>query len=86
MSDADWIRVKPLFDTPEPVTARGRPRRDARQILDAILWVHQSGEKWHRLPAHFPPQQTCYAKYIAWRRAGILHRVATVLDIKPFDI
>ncbi|WP_133645649.1 transposase [Paraburkholderia flava] len=85
LSDADWTRVKHLFVTPEPVVSRGRPRRDARPLLDAILWVHLHREKWHRLPTHFPPQQTCYAKYIAWRREGILQRVAGILEIEPFD-
>lgn len=40
-----------------------------------------TGEKWHRLPATFPPQQTCYARYIAWRREDILQRAMDVLGI-----
>jgi transposase len=77
LSDDDWMHVEHLFrESPSP---RGRPRRAARDILNAILWIQQTGEKWHRLPANFPPQQTCYAKYIAWRRSGELQRAVELL-------
>ncbi len=85
LSDADWKRVQHLFVTPEPASARGRPRRDVREIVNAVLWVQQSGEKWHRLPSIFPPQQTCYAKYIVWRRAGLLERMAELISMKALD-
>ncbi|MFL9991860.1 transposase [Paraburkholderia sediminicola] len=83
LSDADWARVEHLF--PGPTRGPGRPRRDCRGILNAILWVQQNGEKWHRLPSIFPAQQTCYVKYLAWRRAGLLQRVAELIDVKSLD-
>lgn len=73
LSDADWARVQSLF--PEPVATRGRPRRSDREILNAILWLQQRNEKWHRLPATFPPQQTCYLRYMAWKKSGVLDQV-----------
>jgi transposase len=79
LSDQDWMRVEHLFR--EPKSPRGRPRRAAREILDAILWIQMTGEKWHRLPATFPPQQTCYARYIAWRRDDSLQRAMELLGI-----
>ncbi|CAE6868253.1 hypothetical protein R75465_08113 [Paraburkholderia aspalathi] len=83
LSDSDWERVKHLFPDSKP--ARGRPRRDCREVLNAILWVQQAGEKWHRLPSTFPPQQTCCAKFIAWRRVGLLQRVTELIDLKALD-
>lgn len=83
LSDADWEQVKHLFpehDRPGS-RGRGRPRRHPRKILDAILWVWQTGEKWHRLPATFPPTQTCYVAYSAWRRDGIVQRAVEILGI-----
>ncbi len=78
LSDESWERVKHLFPASAP--ARGRPRRDAREILNAILWVQQTGEKWHRLPATFPPAQTCYVKFLEWRRTGHLQKVVELID------
>jgi transposase len=80
LSDDAWMHVEHLFR--EPQSPRGRPRRAPREILDAILWIQQSGEKWHRLPASFPPQQTCYARYIAWRRSGALERAIELLGTR----
>jgi len=85
LSDADWARVKSLF--PElSATTRGRPRRSDRDILNAILWLQQRKEKWHRLPATFPPQQTCYLRYMAWKKSGILKQVNELLSVGEFDI
>jgi transposase len=80
LSDDAWMRVEHLFI--ESQSPRGRPRRAPREILNAILWIQHTGEKWHRLPASFPPQQTCYARYIAWRRAGTLQRAMDLLGIR----
>ncbi|WP_035475078.1 transposase [Burkholderia sp. WSM2230] len=73
LSDADWARVQGLF--PEHACTRGRPRRSDREILNAILWLQQRNEKWHRLPGTFPPQQTCYLRYMTWKKSGVLDQV-----------
>lgn len=77
LADQDWLRVQHLFSKHD--IKRGRPRRPDREILDAILWVEANGNKWHRLPCSYPPAQTCYAKYVAWRRDGLLERVKDLL-------
>ncbi len=73
LTDVDWARVQSLF--PVASSGRGRPRRSDREILNAILWVQQTKEKWHRLPATFPPQQTCYLRYMTWKKTGVLDQV-----------
>ncbi|WP_407947557.1 transposase [Paraburkholderia polaris] len=85
LSDADWLRIKQLIpESEKPASGRpGRPRRNVREILDAILWIHQTGEKWHRLPSTFPPTQTCYVKYCAWRREGIVQLAIGILERTP---
>ncbi|MCC8392770.1 transposase [Paraburkholderia sp. MMS20-SJTR3] len=79
LSDADWAKVESLF--PELHAPRGRPRRSDREILNAILWQRQHKEKWHRLPATFPPQQTCYLRYTMWKNTGVLQRVDELLNV-----
>jgi hypothetical protein len=85
LSDTDWTRVKHLFPESEIQSSRGpgRPRRNVRDIVDAILWIQLTGEKWHRLPSTFPPTQTCYTKFCVWRRAGIVQVAMGILDISP---
>lgn len=86
ISDADWARVKHLFPEAEVPPSRnpGRPRRNVRDILDAVLWIYQTGNKWHHLPSTFPPPQTCYAKYCTWRRAGVVQLTISILETSPF--
>ncbi|WP_424782771.1 transposase [Paraburkholderia sp.] len=57
LAEADWARVKHLFPKSESPALRGpgRPRRNVRDILDAILWIQQSGEKWHRSERFLKP-------------------------------
>ncbi|WP_084534323.1 transposase [Paraburkholderia dilworthii] len=50
------------------------PGRDIRLIPNAILWITQNDERWHRLPLTFPSPQTCYAKFLAWRRRTLLQQ------------
>ncbi|WP_416340385.1 transposase [Paraburkholderia sp.] len=48
--------------------------------LNAILWVQQTGEKWHPLPGSFPPQQTCYLHYTSWKKSGVLAQLIALLE------
>jgi transposase len=84
LSDADWARVQDLF--PESSGTRGRPRRSDREILNAILWLLQRKEKWHRLPGTFPPQQICYLRYMTWKRMGVLEQVNQRLSISDTEL
>ncbi|MFM0553615.1 transposase [Paraburkholderia sediminicola] len=79
LSDAAWLKVTHLFAAPAP---RGRPRADPRAVLNAILWVEQNGEHWKHLPAIFPSQQTCYARFMIWWGDGILQKVKQALSEK----
>lgn len=79
LSDAEWKRIQHLFATADAPKVTGRPAADSRAVLDAILWIERTGERWMYLPAHFPPQQTCYAKYLNWKRSGRLDQVRTLL-------
>lgn len=86
LSDADWERIRYLLPGAGVQTATGgRPAADPRAVLDAILWIERTGERWMYLPAHFPPQQTCYAKYLNWKRSGRLDQVRALLTIEHAD-
>ncbi|OLL28946.1 transposase [Burkholderia sp. SRS-W-2-2016] len=80
LSDDAWARVSHLFQPP-PNKRFGRPARPPREILNAILWVLTRNEKWHRLPTTFPPSQTCYIKWLQWRRAGLMSAILDALEL-----
>lgn len=79
LSDAEWMCIQHLFPPPGVQKMTGRPAADSRAVLDAILWIERTAERWMYLPAHFPPQQTCYARYLNWKRNGLLAQVHALL-------
>jgi transposase len=79
LSDAEWACIHHLFAQTGAPKTTGRPAADARAVLDAILWVERTGERWMYLPTHFPPQQTCYARYLNWKRSGLLEQARGLL-------
>nr|WP_081935732.1 transposase [Burkholderia sp. 9120] len=81
LSDEAWQRVSHLLCR-DSGQRFGRPARDPRDVLNAILWVITQNERWHRLPANFPPSQTCYIKWLQWRRAGLMSRILQELEIE----
>ncbi|MEM5331597.1 transposase [Paraburkholderia sp. JHI2823] len=77
--DEQWIVVAHLIP-PHGRQGWGRPARDRRMILDAILWVTINGERWHRLPRSFGPPQTAYMKWLQWRRSGVMDKILALLS------
>ncbi|PCE22417.1 transposase [Paraburkholderia acidicola] len=81
LTDDAWLRVCHLFEEPAAgPTNVGRPRRQSRDVLNGVLWVLLNHEKWHHLPSTFPPSQTCYARWLQWKRTGLIDTVIAELE------
>ena len=66
LSDRQWERIRPWAETRSP-QGRGRPPVDTRTVLDAVLYVLQTGEDWDRLPKDFGCSgSTTRRAYIKW--------------------
>lgn len=73
LTDADWVVPQPLLPPPSPV---GRPPTwPMRTIVEAIFYVLRRGVPWRLLPQCFPPRQTVYGWFAAWRDAGVWEAV-----------
>jgi len=80
LAEEQWAVVRGLI--PEPLRradGRGRPWREARAVLEGILWVLRSGARWKDLPQQFPPYRTCHRRFQQWVRSGVLRRVLEAL-------
>jgi len=73
LTDEQWERLKPLLPPQKPRT--GRPARDHRQIVNAILWIIRSGAPWRDLPERYGSWQTVASRFYRWRKAGIWERL-----------
>ena len=81
LTDEQWTIVMPLIPTPRRrKDGRGRPWRNARDVLGGILWVLRTGAPWRDLPERYPPYQTCHRRFFQhWCRGGTLKRVLHAL-------
>jgi putative transposase len=73
MSDAQWAYLEPLLPAVRP---GGRPRaHPLREIVDALRYVLRTGCQWRALPHEYPPWQTVYHSFRAWRIDGTWERL-----------
>lgn len=79
LTDRQWELIEPLLPEP-PAGPAGRPVEHCkREIVNAILYLTRTGCAWRMLPKDFPPWQTVYGYFRAWKRDGTLDRVHDAL-------
>jgi transposase len=72
LTSSQWALLEPLIDPKPSTPTRGRPKQDARAVLEGVLWIIQTGAHWADLPPRFPPYQTCHRHFRNWLRSGVL--------------
>ena len=78
LTDEQWERIRSHF--PEEHIADGRPGRKpipTRRVLEAVLWLLNTGAQWHMLPQSYPNYKTVHRRFQAWCRDEILRRLLT---------
>lgn len=76
ISDAHWERIKHHF--PEENIPDGRPGRKpvpTRQVLDAVLWILNTGAQWKMLPQSYPNYKTVHRRFQAWAQQEVLRDI-----------
>jgi transposase len=68
LTDDEWAIVDPLLP------ASGRTDR-RRQMLDAILYVLETGCQWRALPKDFPPKSSVHEYFLLLHCEGVLTRI-----------
>jgi transposase len=73
LSEAEWAIIEPMIP---PAKGGGRRRTtDVREVVNAILYVLETGCQWRALPKDFPPKSTVRAYLDLWERDGTLARI-----------
>src|SRR5437762_14178262 len=78
LTDEQWERIRDHF--PEEKIADGRPGRKPippRCVLEAVLWILNTGAQWHMLPQSYPNYKTVHRRFQTWCRDEVLRRVLT---------
>ncbi len=80
LSDEQWERIREHF--PEENIPDGRPGRTpvpTRNVLDAVLWILNTGAQWQMLPQCYPNYKTVHRRFQQWCRSEVLRDVLTAL-------
>jgi transposase len=75
LTDAQWAILEPLLRERD----RGGPGRPAtvalREIVNALLYIKQTGCPWRYLPHDLPPRSTVHYYFAQWTADGTLEEV-----------
>ena len=76
LSDAQWERIREHFPEENiPADRSGRKPVPARQVLDAVLWILNTGAQWHMLPQYFPNYKTVHRRFQQWCDREVLRNI-----------
>ena len=80
LTDEQWTVLQPIIPTPPcRPDGCGRPWRDAREVLNGVLWMLRTGAQWQDLPERYPPYQPCHRRFQSWVRSGVFERLLQAL-------
>jgi transposase len=79
ITDKAWKQIVPLL--PEN-GRRGGQWSEHRKVVNGILWRLRTGAPWRDLPSRYGPWQTCYERFVRWRRDGTWDRLLTHVQTK----
>ncbi len=78
LTDEQWERLRTVLPPQKPKT--GRPAKDHRLVINAILWILRTGAPWRDLPTEYGPWQTIATRFYRWVKTGVWERVLTALQ------
>jgi transposase len=79
VTDEQWAFLEPHI--PKSTSRTGRPRADARMMINGIIWVLRTGAPWRDLPEErFGPWETVYYYRNLWRGDGTLDKILLSLQ------
>ncbi len=67
LDDRQWNRLETLLRAERRA---GRPAKDDRNFVEAVLWWRRTGVPWRDLPEEFGPWKTVFNRFDRWSKAG----------------
>lgn len=80
LTDTEWEQVKDLLPL-EYTGKKGKPSKDNRIMLNAMVWLARSGAPWRDLPERFGPWESVYTRFRKWLDDGILDNIFRVFAL-----
>ncbi|PIZ66443.1 hypothetical protein CO051_05360 [Candidatus Roizmanbacteria bacterium CG_4_9_14_0_2_um_filter_39_13] len=82
LSDKQWPIIEPLLPR-QNFSAGGRPRKDDRQIFEAIRWILTTGVQWNELPPKYGTGKTAWKRFTQWKKQGVWRNIWQKLLVMP---
>jgi transposase len=80
LRDEQWDRIRePCPEEHIPDTRPGRKPVPARNIVEAVLWILNTGAQWHMLPQCYPNYNTVRRRCQQWCQREVLREILTQL-------
>ena len=77
LRDDQWERIEGLL--PGRAGTVGRPARDNRLFVEAVLYRYRAGLPWRDLPERFGAWKAVHTRHSRWAVRGVWERVFGVL-------
>ena len=74
ITDEQWEQIKDLVP-PERSGGKGRPAKDNRMMINAIIWILKTGAPWRDLPERFGSWNSVYSRYSRWTKRGLWEKI-----------
>src|SRR5215813_1678724 len=78
LTDDQWAKVCRLLDEER---GAGRPGKDDRRFVEAVLWWRRTGVPWRDLPSEFGPWKTVFNRFDRWAKRGRWMRLFEALRV-----
>jgi transposase len=83
LRDDQWDRILEHFHEEHvPDSRPGCKPVPTRAVLDAVLWILNTGAQWHLLPQCYPNYKTVHRRFQQWCQREILRDVLSVLAVR----
>lgn len=83
LTDKAWEQIYPLL----PNNGRGGAQwKDHRTIINGVLWKLRTGAPWRDVPSRYGPWQTCYDRFVRWRRDATWERLLSKARTKSYAV
>ena len=77
LRDDEWDRIKD--DLPGRLGSEGRPAKDNRLFVEAVIYRYRAGIAWRDLPERFGAWKTVWQRHDRWAKSGVFELIFNML-------
>jgi transposase len=79
LDDRQWKKIATFLAADNP-KGKGRPPKNDRLFIEAVLWWRRTGVPWRDLPSEFGPWKSVFNRFDRWAKNGKWQRLFEALQ------